>query len=115
MDRRGAHPVLESAQNWESGIELTISSCTFFRNFASVGMGAMSIYDAWPLVLVDTGSDYIHSESFVCYHYYVTWLTPVRQSPALFCPMQQIKLAWCVGWARSAVRIHLGHPDRPDV
>ena len=36
VDGRAGMTLLDPAvQNWESGVELTVSGCTFFRNFCS--------------------------------------------------------------------------------
>ena len=50
INGRGGHPggPNPETQTWESGIELTISGCTFFRNYATYAYGAMSVMDIWP-------------------------------------------------------------------
>ena len=36
--------------NAESGIDLTVLRCTFYRNFAGLYIGALSVGEAWPSV-----------------------------------------------------------------
>ena len=47
----------------ESGIAITMLACTFYRNFASYGLGAFYVFDVWPLVGVVDGTDFIHNVS----------------------------------------------------
>ena len=36
--------------NAESGIDLTVLRCTFYRNFAGLYAGALIVANAWPFV-----------------------------------------------------------------
>ena len=42
--------MLTVGANAESGIDLTVLRCTFYRNFAAYHTGALGVYGAWPLV-----------------------------------------------------------------
>eukprot|EP01045_Picozoa_sp_COSAG04_P011836 COSAG04_NODE_775_length_10405_cov_20.166214_6_plen_1349_part_00 len=75
IDGRGAMPSLDSAaQIWESGIALTISACTFFRNFA-YNAGALGVFDAWPLEAAIDDTDFVHNDCFLWQHECIRWST----------------------------------------
>ena len=42
--------MLTVGANAESGIELTVLRCTFYRNFAGLYAGALDVVNAWPFV-----------------------------------------------------------------
>ena len=46
-----ANLVLTAGANAESGIDLTVLRCTFYRNFVAFYAGALGILDAWPSVV----------------------------------------------------------------
>ena len=46
----GVDPADLAAQNWESGIDLTVLRCTFFRNFCAYFTAGLTMFDAWPFV-----------------------------------------------------------------
>ena len=50
INGRGSHPggPNPETQTWESGIEVTISGCTFYRNYATYAYGAVNVFDIWP-------------------------------------------------------------------
>eukprot|EP01045_Picozoa_sp_COSAG04_P007883 COSAG04_NODE_422_length_14618_cov_11.903712_11_plen_1388_part_01 len=76
IDGRAAMPSLDPAtQIWESGIALTVSACTFFRNFASFMAGALFVNDAWPLVAIVDNSDFLHNDAVLWRHDYFWWGT----------------------------------------
>ena len=53
IDGRAGYVGLDPAvQNWESGIDLTVLRCTFFRGFSWMpGFTAgIAVLDAWPFV-----------------------------------------------------------------
>eukprot|EP01045_Picozoa_sp_COSAG04_P021668 COSAG04_NODE_2355_length_4284_cov_2.515173_1_plen_1336_part_01 len=68
IDGRAAMPSLDPAvQIWESGIALTVSACTFFRNFAAYA-GGIAVYSAWPFEGVIDETDFLHSQ-----HEEISW------------------------------------------
>ena len=51
IDGRAGYVGLDPAvQNWESGIDLTVLRCTFFRGFSGFMTGGIMVMDAWPFV-----------------------------------------------------------------
>ena len=81
------------AQNWESGVELTVSGCTFcksgafsncgctvsltkltsVRNFAATYGGAVGITDVWPFVVTLENNTFIHNEAMFGQHMWNRW------------------------------------------
>ena len=66
-NRRGGHPGGPNgeAQNWDSGIDMTMLGCTFFRNFASSFSAAMQLSDLWPEVARLEENSFIHNEAMI--------------------------------------------------
>eukprot|EP01045_Picozoa_sp_COSAG04_P017206 COSAG04_NODE_1505_length_6506_cov_4.798335_5_plen_972_part_00 len=82
IDGRAAMPSLDPAvQIWESGIALTISACTFFRNFAGWTAGAVHVQDVFPLDAVIDGSTVLHNDASQCQHELFNWAPNI--GPAL--------------------------------
>ena len=52
----GADP---AGQNWESGIDLTMLRCTFFRNFYAFIVAGLGVVDAWPFVGMVDETDFV--------------------------------------------------------
>ena len=63
----GADP--EQAQNWESGIDLTVLRCTFFRNFCGgsgiTSAAALGVFDAWPFAGKVDQTDFVRWRCFL--------------------------------------------------
>ena len=63
----------------ESGIAVTAIGCTFFRNFAAFGGGALCAIDVWPLVWAVDDTGFIQNEALVVNHEWIVWSAPVRR------------------------------------
>ena len=48
--------------NAESGIDLTLLRCTFYRNFCAFMTAGLVVTDAWPLVAQMADNTYVHNE-----------------------------------------------------
>ena len=66
----------------ESGIEVTVVACTFFRNFAA-SFQTISALDVWPLVWTVDRSDFIHNEALAANSEIVYWTAPVTAEQAV--------------------------------
>ena len=86
-------------QTWESGIELTILGCTFFRNFASYDAALFGI-DVWPLVAVITDTDFIENDAIFMAHTHFGWLPPVR-TDRFPCELRSPNLLTCCACRRA--------------
>ena len=67
----------------ESGIEVTVTGCTFYRNFGGFGQGALLAADVWPLVWAVDRTDFIHNEALLVQHDWVYWTAPVTSRAML--------------------------------
>ena len=45
-------------QNWDSGIEVMMRACTFFRNFA-IHSAALNVIDVWPITARFESTDFV--------------------------------------------------------
>ena len=61
--RAGLTGLDDAVQNWESGIELIMQRVTFYRNFGSYYTGALAVFNAWPLSILSTNTDFVHNVS----------------------------------------------------
>ena len=85
IDGRSGHSFGEpEAQNWKSGIELTVLGCTFFRNFAAVFSAAMQIVDVWPLVAKYDSNNFAHNEAGICAQHTSNWFNSYVSRSAIF-------------------------------
>ena len=77
---RGGHPggPDPTAQNWESGIDLTMLRCTFFRNFAAFYTAGIFVADPWPFVADMVANAFIHNDALVAVAEHYWWDPPVR-------------------------------------
>ena len=57
----------------ESGLEVTITDCTFFRNYAGTSCGAYILLDVWPLVGTVDRTDYLQNEAPATQHDGAEW------------------------------------------
>ena len=61
IDGRAAQPGLDpGVQNWESGVELHVKQCTFYRGFAQV-RDSIGVWNAWPFVGIIEDNDFIEN------------------------------------------------------
>ena len=69
-------------QNWDSGIDLTVLHCTFFRNFCSFAVASLAVTNVWPLVANIIANAFIHNDAVLTTGDYFYWDPPVRLSPS---------------------------------
>eukprot|EP01045_Picozoa_sp_COSAG04_P003494 COSAG04_NODE_143_length_23569_cov_6.195356_2_plen_749_part_00 len=82
IDGRAAQATADPAvQNWESGIDLTMQQCTFYRSFSGYRAGALALWDVWPLVADISEIEFVHNEALVIPHDKFFWNVP--QGPEL--------------------------------
>ena len=62
--RAGMTGLDPSIQNWESGIDLTVLRCTFFRNLCVFSDAGLSVWDVWPMAATVTDTDFVRTDSY---------------------------------------------------
>ena len=55
-------------QNWESGMDVVMVRCNFFRNFCPYYGGALVIYNAWPHTFSADAVDFVQNDGLIALH-----------------------------------------------
>ena len=74
--------------NAESGIDLTMLRCTFYRNFCPWITAGLLVTDAWPLVANMVENTFTHNDALVYVHdafYWAAELGPPSLNPLVCC------------------------------
>eukprot|EP01045_Picozoa_sp_COSAG04_P005864 COSAG04_NODE_279_length_18210_cov_5.657225_1_plen_1569_part_10 len=71
----------ESVQNWDSGIEVTMRRCTYFRNHSPSFAGGLAVINVWPLTLLSEDVDFIQNEALVYQQDYYKWFARSGPEP----------------------------------
>ena len=65
----------------ESGIDLTVTRSTFFRNFCAYETAGLLVTDAWPLVANMVANIFMHSDAALAVADTYVWDPPVTLPP----------------------------------